>query len=220
MSIFPANTSGNVIFIDLGLHKEALQTSKMLEWFGRGQGLIVYGFEANPVYFECASRLFENRPNVELINAAVVGPDHIGATVDLFLDGSAGLGDSLFAKRGSGLTVKVPAIKLSEFIKARRLDQAGKPIILRMNIEGAELFVLQDLIDAGMTSVVSGWYGLWNDCAKIDPKLDRDLQQAKVASGIENFTFNDRDSRGRYARFREAVIRYDLATSIMPVCRR
>jgi FkbM family methyltransferase len=214
-SVFSRPTPAGLIFIDLGLHKQACQTRKVLEWFGPSIKVEVYAFEANPTYFECSRRIFANEPRVEVINAAVVGPSHAGSSVELYLDGASGLGDSLFPKHNSRpAAVTVPAVRLSRFIKDRRLDEARAPILIRMNIEGAELLVLQDLIEAGLVQLISGWYGRWNDCAKIDPAMDAELQRTKSAFGIENFTFNDRDSRGRYATLREAIIRYDLKSSL------
>ena len=85
------------------------------------------------------------------------------------------------------------------------------PVILRMNIEGAEQFVIQDLLDSGLTASVDGYYGMWDDVSKIDPKADRRFRRLLRANGITNVTFNDRDLPYRLRRF---AIRTDIETSI------
>ena len=195
------------VYFDIGLHRDARQLQIVLNWFGND--VLAYGFEANPDYFADCARQFGSDPRLTLINTAVVGPDHIGDTVTLHLDGKKGLGDSLFPQRGDGRSVEVPAVKLSDFIQRQGIDPTT-PIILRMNIEGGELFVLRDLAQAELISRVSGWYGRWDDCAKISYEMDAELRQLVAENKIDHLSFNDRDSRGLYGRINEALIRYDM----------
>lgn len=205
-----------VIYIDLGLHRTAVQIQLVREWFGHLRNLTIYGFEANPDYHADAEALFSGDSRVKIINAAVVGPDHTSERVTLNIGGKLnGLGDSLFKKHDRHTSaIEVAAIRLSEFMRREGIDRSDAAVIIRMNIEGAELHVLRDLNQAGLISRIDGWYGLWNDCSKIDPVLGHELEKLKSTASIENVSFNDRDSRGKYARLKEALIRYDIETMI------
>jgi len=95
----------------------------------------------------------------------------------------------------------------------RFLDDHGPmPIILRMNIEGAELFVVEDLIAAGMTKMIAGYYGMWDDLSKIDVRRDREFRRLLRMHSIATLTFNDRDSE---VPLRLSAIRYDIVTSLI-----
>jgi len=67
------------------------------------------------------------------------------------------------------------------------------PVILRMNIEGAEQFVIQDLIDAGLHRSIDGYYGMWDDLSKVDPSAAKTFRRLLRDNGISTITFNDRD---------------------------
>jgi FkbM family methyltransferase len=205
-------SSTRVFYFDLGLHRDARQVHRMLEWFGHVD-LRVFGFEAHPDYCSASAAQFTGRENVQIINAAVVGPDHPDS-VPLYFDGQVGKGDSLFSARGA-TKVDVRAIRLSQFIRDHGIDPAKEIIILRMNIEGSEIFVLEDLIDAGIAKMVDGFYGLWNDPERL--VRDSDFPAMVRNAGIENFTFNNRDAKHPK---REELIRYDITTSILAGARR
>lgn len=211
-SPFNANLSGRLIYLDLGLHRAAIQIRRMRTWFGDKLELAIYGFEANPEYFNDCRSAFAGDPRIHLVNAAVVGPDHQGDSVSLHIGGRlGGLGDSIYRKQGRhARMISVPALRLSEFL--RSIDRRDAKVLLRMNIEGAELDVLRDLAENNMLDQIDGWFGLWNDAEKIDPRLGSELAAIKASARIENVSFNDRDSRGRYAWLKEAIIRYEIAT--------
>lgn len=208
----PRNTP--VIYLDLGLHRAALQVRLMLAWFGPVCDLKVYAFEANPDYFRAASELLEGETRVTIVNAAVVGPDHHGGTVSLYLDGRGGLGDSIYSERGE-TSIEVPAIRLSDYIRNTAIEVTKKIAIVRMNIEGAELPVLKDLLSTSMAPHIDGWFGKWNDSAKISPAFGIELEKLKTANGIKNIAFNDSDSKALYWGLREALIRYELVTVML-----
>jgi hypothetical protein len=86
-----------------------------------------------------------------------------------------------------------------------------------MNIEGAELDVIRDLVESGEAGVVDGWFGMWDYVAKIDPERDRVFRALLADAGISPFTFNGRDF---LFRPRLACIEYDIHTSILGAMRR
>src|SRR5438034_4671037 len=89
--------------------------------------------------------------------------------------------------------------------------------LLRMNIEGAEFDVLQDLVESGLATNVDGYYGMWVDVSKINVKRDAEFREFLSTNGISSMTFNGRDVRWR---FRMKCIEYDMNTSVMVGSRR
>jgi len=198
-----------VVYIDLGLYKRAEQMRLVADWFQTRCELHLYGFEAHPGYLECARKALANTRGVSLVNAAVVGPQH-GPVVRLYHDGCDGRGDSII--RRSDTSFEVPAVRLSYFLSHEGFDPSRDVMILRMNIEGAETYVLEDLLAAGLISSMDGYYGAWDDPHKIGGKTARRFDEVMELTGVENFRFNDKDCK---SRLRRAIIRYDLTTSIV-----
>ena len=129
--------------------------------------------------------------------------------VKLYKAGREGRGDSLFAARGTDYE-EVPTARLSTILSDFYASNGEMPTILRMNIEGAEEQVLEDVAQAGMLSRVSGFYGMWDDLSKIDAARDAAFRAFLHDHGIRTVTFNDRDLRTRRVR----AIRYDITTSL------
>ncbi len=197
-----------VLHIDCGAHKEGSEIACMHRWFSDRYNVRMIGFEAGQEQFEQASSNLAGIPGVDLRRAAVVGPEHVGPTAELHLGHADGRGASLFAARG-GTTEQVPAVRLSAV-----LDSISPPpdaVILRMNIEGAEKYAIQDLITSGRHERIDGYYGMWDDLSKLDPKMDRDFRRLLKRYGIRNMTFNERDLAHPLRRF---AIRTDIETSI------
>jgi FkbM family methyltransferase len=199
-----------VYYFDLGLHRTARQLRLMLRWFGNLVDLRVYGFEANPEYFRDCANAFGRDRRVTLVNAAVVGPDR-SKTVRLYLaQDKYGLGDSLFEERGSS-SREVPSVRLSIFMAGAGINPIKDIVLIRMNIEGAELYVLEDLVAARLVEYIDGYYGRWDDPLRINRDIASRFAEMIAKTGIQNFPFNDRDNR---APIRNCAIRYDVATSI------
>ena len=207
-----ASARPKVLYLDCGVHKEGLQIRWMHEWFATRYDLEILGFEAGSEHIADARSELADVEGVQLDHVALVGPDHVGDEVELYLSGgqSRGKGDSLFSSRGQR-SETVPARRLSQVLADRGCSSHTMPVILRMNIEGAEQFVIQDLLDSGLTASVDGYYGMWDDVSKIDPKADKRFRRLLRANGITNVTFNDRDLPYRLRRF---AIRTDIETSI------
>ena len=202
-----------VVYLDAGLHQTAEQIALMLKWFGQTADLQIHGLEAHPDYARECQRLFAGDPRVQIHNFALVGPDHRGSTDALHLDGQKGLGNSLFAARG-GDAISVPAIRLSDFLRINQIVCPGDIVLLRMNIEGAEMQVIEDLATAGMIGQIDGFYGMWDDLYKIDPALDEKFRALMRREGVRTFTFNDRDAGRMAPPERIGIIRYDIETSL------
>jgi FkbM family methyltransferase len=117
----------------------------MVDWFSAKCALDIVAFEASRDHCADASENLKSVPRLDLRQVALVGPDYPDPTVRLFkIAGSTGKGDSLFSARGDDYEV-VPATRLSEVLRSGGYPIETVPVLLRMNIEGAEIFAIQDL---------------------------------------------------------------------------
>lgn len=204
-----------VTYIDVGTHVAAKELLLMRQHVlpRCADTFRCVGIEANPESFERVRERVGDDPNVSLVNAAVCRHVPAGGTVQLFLHGD-GHGDSLH--RTSGASMQVPAIRLSDIVRAEASDP-GRIIIVRMNVEGAEYEAILDLYENGLLDRVDAFYGMWDDLSKIDPKLDAEMTAFMRTHGVRTTTFNERDF---VSGFRVRVIAYDLRTSILFPARR
>lgn len=194
--------NGRVIYLDLGVHTEGKQLELVMRWLGGGDSFHAYGFEANPAHCEKAKSRFRDYQCVTIINAALVGPDHTSSDVDLYAAGpeSSGQGDTLFPQRGSRRgysAIKAPALRLSQFLEEAGVDLTRDVVLLRMNIEGSEVYVLEDLEAAGLLEHVDCFYGRWDDPSKIDPALGERLEVIMSRNKLHTIPFNDPHVSGR-----------------------
>jgi len=200
------------LYVDCGTHREGLQVRLVADWFSDKLAMRTIAYEASPDYYESAAQNLANVPNVDLRQEALVGPDYSDSTVRLFEFGGDGKADSLFSERSAlkGHTgfSDVPAVRLSAALEATEPDE---PVLLRMNIEGAELYVIEDLVAAGMADRIGGYYGMWDDLSKIDPARDADFRQLLRRADIHPIAFNDRDLSHP---LRVWAVRYDMTTSL------
>ena len=167
--------SSRLVYIDIGMHKHALQLRFVKTAFAGKLQLKTIGFEAHPDYFKQAIASAQSDKNDQLLNLAVVGPAQ-GKTVTLHLNGGDGLGDSLIRAKSSQ-SIEIPAIRLSEVLKSDGIDRSNEVVILRMNIEGAELYVLEDLLKNDLVSRIDGYYGYWDDPLKIGGDIASTFQK-------------------------------------------
>lgn len=182
-----------VLYIDCGLHKRGEQVRWMHRWFGQRYEVRTLGFEASAEHIRDATAALADIEHVKLMHLALVGPDHEGEEVRLYKSAQGeGQGDSLFVNERADYDV-VPAKRLSEVLAQEGYTLSEMPVILRMNIEGAEHFVIEDLIDAGLAGSIDGYYGMWDDLSQIDPPASSQFRRLLRENGIANITFNDRD---------------------------
>lgn len=202
---FRAPGRTHVLYVDCGTHRDGSELRLVAHWLDR-YDLSMLAFEAAPDHYAAAQRHLAAL-SVTLRNVALVGPEHSGKSVRLYRAGGDGRGDSLYSTRGVE-SVEVAAARLSGYIR----DWADRgPVLLRMNIEGAEPAVIEDLAQAGLLEWVDGFYGMWDDLAKIDRTKAVTFRLRLRELGIRPFTFNERDLRFLPRR---AAIQMDLETSV------
>jgi FkbM family methyltransferase len=122
-----------------------------------GEGVTVYAYEPDPHAFKVLSERFKNNPSVICINKAV--SDHNGMA-KLYLDSRHG-DDMVEWSIRSSLLVEKPAMNPNDFVEVEVVDiaevikQIDKPIgLIKMDIEGEEIKVLNRLMDLGLTDRV------------------------------------------------------------------
>ena len=107
----------------------------------------IFGFEAHPKFAESVKFRYESNPKVHIHNLAI---GKSSKKEKLYIsDVSNGQGNSIFStKAGVGQKyVEVDSISLVEWIKTNVKDFETSLNIIRFNIEGAELYLIEDIID-------------------------------------------------------------------------
>jgi hypothetical protein len=208
-----------ILYFDLGTHKKARELSFMVsEVLPRAsENFAAYGFEACRESWEEAQTQFTGRENVCVVHAALCHlqlPD--SGTIRLYKGQGDGLEASIY-RQGLDEYDEVRALRFSDWLRENHLSLEDSICLLRMNIEGAEFDIIQDLLDHDLAGFIDGYYGMWDDVSKIDPRRGDDFRSLLAANHINPFTFNGRDFR---FRLRKKCIEYDVCTSIRAGLRR
>jgi hypothetical protein len=127
----------------------------------------------------------------------------------LYKDSAGGLGDSLY--RQGAMYEEVEAQRFSDWLREQNIGMENKVCLLRMNIEGAEYDVVKDLVESGLATHISGFYGMWDDVSKIDKHRDAEFRSFLSRHQIWPLTFNGRDMQWP---LRLRCIEYDINTSV------
>jgi hypothetical protein len=203
-------TGRRVLYVDCGVHKLGEQLRAMNDWFARECDLQLLGFEASAEHHRDALQNLADLQHLDLRQLALVGPDATEDHVRLYKGARDGKADSLH-REGPRYEV-VPAERLSTVLQrdygAWLVDA---PLLLRMNIEGSEYDVVDDLVRNGMSGRVDGYFGMWDDVSKIDPEKDRAFRRMLKDAHITSVTFNDRDLRHP---LRRRAVRLAIDTSL------
>ena len=195
-----------VLYVDCGVHRLGRQLRFVDAWFAARCDLHMVGFEASGEHWHEAAANLADLRGLDLRHLALVGPDAPAGPVKLFKSGGEGKADSIYREQASVVTPEpryevVPAERLSDVLRrdfGSWLDEV--PVLLRMNIEGAEYDVIEDLVHSGLAPLIDGYYGMWDDTSKFDPNKDRRFRRMVKQAGIRTVTFNDRDLSHRPRR--------------------
>ena len=203
----------SILYFDLGTHRAAEELTWMVDHVlpSMGPDFQAFGFEPDRVSFLQAQKQVGANARVLLVNAALCQTRPEGGRLKLYTDGSDGIGNSVYRK-GSGHWVEVEAVCLSDWIQAHHLDLKQHVCLLRMNIEGAEIDVITDLVESNLASSIDGYFGLWDDMSKIDATEDENFRRLLTRNRIHPCTFNGRDLEHR---FRMRCIAYEVHTAVL-----
>lgn len=195
----------NINYFDLGTHKFARE----LNWvFDEVLSKLpnpcrLFAFEANPKTFNIAKNNCSQIDNLKFHNLALVSKVPESGLVRLYTSGE-GVGDSIYRKEES--YVEVEAKKLSDVIRdeAIRLDECIN--IIRMNIEGSEFDVIEDLIESDLIKYFDGFYGMWDDVFKLDKEKFKKFNKILKEVGVYPFPFNGRDMGAKKSLISESLM--------------
>ena len=181
----------NINYFDLGTYIGAAE----LKWVANRvlsklrNPYRIFAFEANPKSFNLAKNKISQINNLEFYNVALVNEIPESRFVKLYSNDCPG--DSIYRKQAS--YVEVEAKKLSDVIREQdaRLEESIN--IIRMNIEGSEYDVIEDLINADLIKYFDGFYGMWDDVFKLDKQKYKKFQRTLKEIDVYPFPFNGRD---------------------------
>jgi FkbM family methyltransferase len=138
----------HVNYFDLGLWKKADELDYMVNNVLREFKNITYtayGIEACPEYAKSLAQKYLNNKNVSIHNVAI--SNVIGKTDLFFSKSSDGLGNSIFKTKNNvdvSSKVEVQTTTFSNWLKENNIDLSNSINVLKVNIEGAELFLWED----------------------------------------------------------------------------
>jgi len=138
----------HINYFDLGLWKFPHEIEIMLnEVFPKLDNITysVYGFEANFEYANKIKEMYKNEHNISIINLAISNKRGIEK---LYLDTKRGLGSSIFSSKpnvNKHQYYSVESNTFSGWINENNIDLNNKINILKVNIEGAELYLWEDI---------------------------------------------------------------------------
>lgn len=199
-------------YIDIGTHEMARELNFYLDKIAPviAPHSRIFGFEASSSTFDKVAHNLKGKSNVTLYNKALVSGSRSGTKIRLYKNSSSSVADSVFRK--SNLFEDVDTCVLSDFVRKKIKNIDRSIIIIRMNIEGSEKDVIDDLCASGLVSRIAGFFGMWNDVAAIDPEKGIQFERQLKKNRIVNFTFNDRDFQDSR---RMALITYHFNSVIL-----
>ena len=202
----------SINYFDLGTHKKAEELNWVVEEVlsKLPNPYKIYAFEANPDSYNIAINNCNHINELKLYNLALVNKIPESGQIKLFRGGN-GLGDSIYRTEMNSF-IEVKAKKLSEIIRNENVELDGSINILRMNIEGCEFDVIENLIENDLIKHFDGFYGMWDDVSKIDIERDRKFRKVLKEANVYPFPFNGRDMMHKR---RKILIRKSLENSIL-----
>jgi FkbM family methyltransferase len=185
-------THKRINYFDLGLHKGE-EIGMFLRQINKYDiPYNIYGFEAHPVFAESIKNQFKD-DNINIYNYAISDKEDL---VKLYLSTTHTLGNSIYASKNNVNTnnfYEVKSISFVDWVKHNVPDYKECINLLRFNIEGAELLLLNDIIDKDFTQHIDVFLGSHpakdiRKCSEIANQADPFLQKLKD-NGIEIYPY-------------------------------
>ena len=149
----------DINFIDLGVHtgEEIDIVLNDYKNYINKFNLNIYGIEADPYWAEQLEYRYEDFSNIKIHNIAACEKS---SPVKLYLDPNR-LGSSLYSSKSnvSDNYVVIPGLPISKFIIKYISNFNNSINVLKLNIEGAEMVVYEDLIKNDMLKNINLFCG-------------------------------------------------------------
>ena len=186
------NKKTKIAYVDLGLHKRAPE----IEMFrgiceSLGFDYSIYGIEADPEYIPGLKERYKDDPKIQILNYAI--GDREGFC-ELYRSAAFdGEGSSIYKTKNNVKTenfARVPMVRLSHLLPSFNL---GDFAVLKWNIEGAELLMVQDLIKTKTAERFDLFCGATPDIHKVSEIADQQEGHVELmnSAGISPFLFHN-----------------------------
>tara|TARA_R100001129_G_scaffold90950_1_gene62014 strand:- start:2068 stop:2706 length:639 start_codon:yes stop_codon:yes gene_type:complete len=155
-------------YFDLGLYKAVelgWMVNKILPSLDV-QDYSVYGFEACKEYYKIVSKKFSKNSKVSINHLAIANEEK---TIRLYHSPNR-LGHSIYSTKrhvNPKSFEDVPAMRFSHWLKENNIDLQTSFNIMKVNIEGAEWPLFQDLVDNDIVKHIDIFCGAGNDVKKV-----------------------------------------------------
>ena len=161
-------------------------TGQTFEWFllkGQFAQHHVVCFEPSPRNLSALAKTC--RAMSPLFSSVTIVPAAVGRPgLQRFYEGKTPMGDSLLEARAGldSITIEVPTLSLAEYLRTHTTPDDD--VLIKLDVEGAEADVLEDLLDAGpmerVSRILVEWHGsdprqsiLTNRCTAAGRPLER-----------------------------------------------
>lgn len=157
-------------YFDLGLHKNAPEIDLFLKLCNtHGFDYNIWGFEAHPEYCKVLSKKYSNNKQIKIINKAISNKEK---KIKLYVaDSNDGEGNSIFKTKNNvnpNNYIEVNGIIFSKWLKENVKDFKHGNNIIRFNIEGAEWYLMNDLIMNNINQYFKIFLGSKSDMIKVN----------------------------------------------------
>jgi FkbM family methyltransferase len=156
-------------YFDLGLHKNAPEIDMFLDICHKnGFDYNIWGFEAHPEYCKKLQHKYSGNNKITIINKAI--SNNLNKIKLYISNENDGEGNSIFKTKNNvneNNYIEVDGIIFSEWLKENVPNLGSCNNILRFNIEGAEWFLMNDLISNNLNTKFKIFLGSTPDILKI-----------------------------------------------------
>ncbi len=153
-----------VTYFDLGVHQ-----GQEIDYFIEIANELnfeykIIGLEADPILFHELLFKYHDNKSIQIINVAA--SSRIGIE-KLYQSAEGGIGNSIFSTKNNVNPNNYYYVLGIEFSSLLTKENLGDINILRFNIEGAELFLMQDIINKYKAGVIDIFCGSTPDIEKV-----------------------------------------------------
>ena len=152
-----------------------------------------YGFEASYPHYQNMNNFFSENHNVEIVHCAIAEQHDVA--VKLYHAENT-VGHSIFSTKNNvnvNSFEEVRGVVFSQWLNECSVELDGCFNILKTNIEGAEWYLFNDIVDAGLVDYFSLFLGTGHDVGKIEEidNLSEKYDRLLTDNNIEILRFTE-----------------------------